>query len=339
MLRMNHKVIYCFSLLSLLLSCNDRREKSKNLLTSYTMVYDWPSIGNVKIGNATGLGIDSNERIFIFHRANREWPLIGAMPGDLIKEATILVLDRNGKLLDSWGEKRFIMPHGLTVDEKGNVWVSDVGLHQVFKFSKDGKLLMSKGIAKVAGSDSLHFNRPTDIAITKDGTFYVSDGYGNSRIVKFSAEGKYLLEWGKKGKGVGEFDIPHSITLDEYGNVYVADRENKRIEVFNDKGRFLREIKNEAFENICAVYYNELSKQLIAVDDEISWFGLSHNGSNILIINADGSIAGKFGKEEFKAMHLNGWFHDVVMDKSGNIYVGDILENKVWKFTKKSIVE
>ncbi|WP_316772534.1 peptidyl-alpha-hydroxyglycine alpha-amidating lyase family protein [Pedobacter frigiditerrae] len=331
---MKYKFLYCVCFLSLLVSCNGGDKKP----VRYEMVKEWSPISNLKIGNPTGIGVDSNQNIFIFHRANREWPLIGAMPSDFIKEQTIIVLNRNGKLLNSWGENQFLMPHGLTIDEKDNVWVSDVGLHQIFKFSKDGKLLMTIGVAKVVGSDALHFNRPTDIAIAKDGSFYVSDGYGNSRIVKFSAKGKYLLEWGKKGMGVGEFNIPHSITLDKDGNVYVADRENKRIEVFNDKGKFLREIKNKAFGNICAVYYNEVSKQLIAIDDEVSWFGLKHNGSNVFIINIDGSIADQFGKAEFKAVGLKGWFHDVIADKYGNIYVGDILENKVWKYVRKERV-
>lgn len=270
----------------------------------------------------------------MFHRASRTWPLIGSMPINFIKEPTIIVLDPNGAILNSWGAKQF-MPHRLTVDKKDNIWVSDVGLHQVFKFSHKGKLLMSIGIARVAGNDSLHFNRPTDIAVASDGSFYVSDGYGNNRIVKFSAKGKFLLEWGKKGKDTGEFNIPHSITLDETGNVYVADRENKRIEVFDNQGTFLKEFSNKVFGNICAIYYNEPTEQIIAVDGENSWFGLRHGGSNIIIINKDGSISDKFGKEEFKAMNLKGWFHDLVIDKHSNIYVGDILENKVWKFEKK----
>jgi peptidylamidoglycolate lyase len=333
---MYYKLLCCFlTLSSLLSSCTNVNKQSGNDSAAHELAKQWPPIKNLKIGNPTGIGIDSKENLFIFHRASRIWPLIGAMPSDLIKGQTIIVLNKNGEQLKSWGENRFIMPHGLTVDEKDNVWVSDVGLHQVFKFSKDGKLLMSLGVAKVAGSDAFHFNKPTDIAIAKDGSFYISDGYGNSRVVKFSAEGKYLLEWGKKGEGIGEFDIPHSITLDENGNVYVADRENKRIEVFNDKGRFLREIKNKAFGNICAVYYSEVTKQLIAVDDEASWLGLKHDGSDIIIINRDGSIAGQFGKDEFREKHLKGWFHDVTADKDGNIYVGDILENKIWKFKAK----
>ena len=149
--------------------------------------------------------------------------------------------NESGKIVNSWGANLFIMPHGLNVDKENNVWVTDVGLQQIFKFRHDGKLLMTLGVAKVAGNDSLHFNYPTDVAVTDDGSFYVSDGYRNSRVIKFSKFGKYLFEWGKKGNKEGEFNIPHGIDLDEKGNVYVADRENKRIQKFDSNGKFLKE--------------------------------------------------------------------------------------------------
>jgi peptidylamidoglycolate lyase len=151
-----------------------------------------------KLGNPTGIGIDTNENIVVFHRAERVWPVFGSMPDIPIQGKTVLIINKdNGKLINSWGDNLFVMPHGLKVDNQNNVWLTDVGLHQVFKFNHKGKLLMKIGEAKVPGNDSLHFNKPTDIAIAKDGSFYVSDGYGNSRVVKFSATGKYLLEWGQ----------------------------------------------------------------------------------------------------------------------------------------------
>lgn len=116
----------------------------------------------------------------------------------------------------------------MTVNQENNIWVTDVGLHQVFKFSQDGQLLMKLGVAKTSGNDSLPFNLPTDVAIAKDGSFYVSDGYGNSRVEKFSPSGNYLFEWGAFWEKEGQFDTPHGITLDDKGNVYVADREEVR---------------------------------------------------------------------------------------------------------------
>ncbi len=189
--------------------------------TKYELVKDWPQLPpDLKLGNPTGIAINKNENIVIFHRADRQWPLFSSMPATYIQSKTVLLVDKdNGKLIDSWGDNMFIMPHGLCVDAKNNIWVTDVGLHQVFKFSHNGTLLMKLGEAKIPGNDSLHFDKPTDVAVCRDGSFYVSDGYGNSRIVKFSANGKYLFEWGKKGSHKGEFNIPHGIDLDSNGNV------------------------------------------------------------------------------------------------------------------------
>ncbi len=208
--------------------------------SKYELVKDWPQLPDgYLLSQPGGIGIDTSQHILVFHRPGRRWKLLeDKFPDSLISSNTILVLDRQtGKILDSWGANLFIMPHGLTVDKDNNVWVTDVGLHQIFKFSHDGKLLMKLGEAKIPGNDSLHFNRPTDVAVAPDGSFYVSDGYRNSRVIKFSASGKYLFEWGKKGNKPGEFNIPHAIDLDAKGNVYVADRQNNRIQEFDASGK------------------------------------------------------------------------------------------------------
>jgi peptidylamidoglycolate lyase len=255
------------------------------------------------------------------------------MPGSYIAATTILLLDgQSGKILNSWGDSLFIMPHGLTVDRDNNVWVTDVGLHQVFKFRHDGKLLMKLGEAKVAGSDSAHFNCPTDVAVTGNGSFYVSDGYGNSRIVKFSSTGKYLFEWGKKGDKEKEFNIPHGIDLDENGNVYVADRENNRIQVFDSTGKFLKQWHDKSFGNICAVAYDTTGKKLVAVDD-VSFLKLKHRGSDIIIFDSAGKVQIRLGRSESYKGPIC-WYHDVAIDKEGCIYVGDILGNRIQKFKK-----
>ena len=192
----------------------------------YELVNDWPQLPDGDIlSQPGGIGIDTNQNVFVFHRPGRRWKILDEeFPDSLISANTILMLDgQTGKILNSWGANLFVMPHGLTVDKDNNVWVTDVGLHQIFKFSHEGKLLMRLGEAKIPGNDSLHFNRPTDVAVAADGSFYVSDGYRNSRIVKFSSSGKYLFEWGKKGNKPGEFNIPHAIDMDANGNVYVAD--------------------------------------------------------------------------------------------------------------------
>jgi len=158
------------------------------------------------------------------------------------KADPIVVFDMKGKYLRSWGKGMFGNPHGMRVDRQGNVWVTDNGDHQVMKFDKKGKLLLTLGIKGKAATDDKTFNRPTDIAFSPDGKFfYVSDGYGNSRVVKFTMDGKYVSTWGTKGTGPGQFNTPHSIAIDSKGTVYVSDRENNRIQIFDANGKFLRQ--------------------------------------------------------------------------------------------------
>ena len=285
------------------------------------------------MGNPTGIGIDTNQHIFVFYRAGRKWPF-GSMPSSYITEKTIVELDNfSGKIINSWGNNLFIMPHGLTVDRSNNVWVTDVGLNQVFKFSHDGKLLLKIGEANVSGSDRVHFDKPTAIAIANDGSSYVSDGYGNSRIIHFSAEGKYLLEWGKKGSSKTEFDTPHGLCLDDDENVYVADRENKRVQVFNPKGNFIKEWHDSSFGRVCAISFNSAAKAFAAVDDATSWFNIEHNGSDVLIFDTANNLINRFGRSTSKS-NQKSWYHDVDMDNEGNIYMGDILNDRIQKFRR-----
>lgn len=301
---------------------------------NYYLVNNWPQLPKeFLLGNPTGIAIDSNQNIFIFHRAGREWPLIGAMPDTYISSKTILMLDKEtGKILNSWGDSLFVMPHGLTVDKNDNVWVTDVALHQIFKFNHEGRLLMKLGEEKVPGNDASHFNRPTDIVVASDGSFYVSDGYGNSRVIKFSSEGNYLFEWGKKGSGEGEFDIPHGVDLDENGNIYVADRENKRVQVFDSAGKFIRQWKNKNFGAICSVTYDKINKNFAAVDD-LTWLKLKHKGSDVILFDSTGNLVTQFGRSGSYEGPVC-WYHDISIDREGSIYVGDILGNKIQKFKK-----
>ncbi len=302
--------------------------------TRYEPVPGWPVLpGDLHLGNVTGIGIDTNQHIVIFHRAGREWPLLGAMPKDPIKENTILIIDKDdGKLIASWGSNLFVMPHGLKVDSNNNIWVTDVGLHQVFKFSHDGRLLMRLGEAGIAGNDSLHFNKPTDVAVEKNGSFYVSDGYVNSRIIKFSPEGKYLFEWGKKGDEAGAFNIPHGLALGNDGNVFVADRENNRIQVFDSTGGFIQQFTDATFGSICSVAFNRPGTKLLAVDD-LSFLKIKHRGSDVIISDTTGKVQTRFGRSG-GYNGSTGWFHCLAVDEDENIYVGDILGSRVLKFRK-----
>jgi DNA-binding beta-propeller fold protein YncE len=165
------------------------------------------------------------------------------------KEDPILKYDKNGKLLKAWGAGMFIFPHGATVDRDGNLWVTDARGeggkgHQVFKFNPDGKVLMTLGKAGVSGSGADLFDQPTDVLVAPDGPIFVADSHRNgknNRIVKLSRDGKYVKEWGSKGPGPGQISEPHTIAMDSQGRLFVGDRENNRIQIFDQNGMFIAE--------------------------------------------------------------------------------------------------
>jgi len=133
--------------------------------------------------------------------------------------------------------------HSVRVDPQGNIWVVDATGHVIYKMNPEGKEIMRLGTKGTAGATQSTFNLPTDIAFAANGDLYVTDGYGGARVVKFSREGKFLKEWGKRGNGPGEFMLPHNVAVDSQGRVYVTDRDNQRIEVFDAEGKFLTEWK------------------------------------------------------------------------------------------------
>jgi peptidylamidoglycolate lyase len=318
------------------IACNDVENTNRKFvgkqLPNYQLVKDWPQLPKeYTLSQVTGVGIDTDGNIFLFHRNGRQWT--EPFPDSLISSTTILMLDRQtGKLLSSWGANLFIMPHGLTVDKDNNVWVTDVALQQVFKFSHDGKLLMKLGIAKVAGDDAAHFNLPTDVAVANDGSFYVSDGYGNSRVVKFSAEGKYLFEWGKRSDNQGEFNTPHGIDVDRDGNVYVADRDNNRIQKFDAKGKSLITWKNDMAVQLYSLSIDKQNNELFAID-YLTIGDVLIKGSDIIQFDSTMKLLTRFGRSGFydgKKCR----YHDIAVDRDGSIYVGDILGNRIQKFKK-----
>lgn len=177
-------------------------------------------------GRVSAVATDAAGDVYVFHRGRQADPLV--------------VFDAQGKYLRSWGKGVFGNPHGLRIDADGHVWTVDNGHHLVQKWTRDGKLLLTLGVKGERGDDDRHFYRPTDIAFASNGDFYISDGYGNSRVVQFSPDGRFIRAWGRKGTGPGEFNTPHSIVIGSDGTVYVSDRENNRIQLFTREGEFLR---------------------------------------------------------------------------------------------------
>lgn len=227
----------------------------------YRMTEGWAKLpGGRKMGSTGAVSVDRLGNVWVFERCGEN-----SCAGSNL--APILKFDSAGKLLASFGAGMFVFPHGLYLDREGNVWVADgqgqngKG-HQVFKFSPDGKLLLTLGKAGVAGSTPDTFNMPSAIAVAANGDIFVGDGHGgdsNARVVKFSKDGKFIKEWGKKGTGPGDFETPHAMAIDSQGLLYVGDRGNGRIQIFDQNGRYLREWKQfgrpsgifiDAFDNI-----------------------------------------------------------------------------------------
>ena len=331
------KLFFALLVTSSILSCQSKTtSKEANVSQlNYELVKGWPELSNnYKLSQPTGIGIDKDDHIFVFHRTGRKWTT--PFPDSLISQNTVLELDNeSGKIINAWGANYFIMPHGLTVDKQNNIWLTDVGLHQIFKFSHDGKLLMRLGVAKVPGNDSLHFNLPTDIAVGDNGSFYVSDGYGNSRVVKFSSTGKYIKAWGTYGNKPGEFIIPHGIAIDQNNTIYVADRQNNRVQLFDTSGNFLKELKND-------VQVEQLPS--IAIDKANHLFAIDYDPTKKMDSTVKGSTIFEYDSSQHAKNHFGAtgssdrttcWFHDLAIDSKGNIYVGDIIGLKVLKFKPK----
>ena len=303
--------------------------------SAYHVVHGWPVLPEGEVlGSVAGVGVDSHGNVFVFQRAGRTWPASDVLDLTPIARPTIDVFDgRSGKLLTRWGVNLFAMPHGLTIDEHDNVWLTDVALQQVYKYSHDGRLLLTLGERGVAGNDASHFNRPTEVAVAPDGSLYVSDGYKNTRIMKFSADGKFLFQWGTKGSGPGQFDLPHWVALDAAGKVYVADRRNQRIQIFDASGHYLSEWKSEQIGRPYAIAIGPRGHAFIAdggdqpetPPDRSAWVEVGPNGKPLARIGRFGNYDGQFEMA-----------HSIAVDADGAIYVGDITGARVQKFVGSS---
>lgn len=274
---------------------------------AYAVDESWPVLPpGWNFGETPGVATDPRGHVYVLHR--------GPNP--------ILEFAPEGRLVRSWGEGLFIRTHAIRIDPEGNIWTVDNDTHQVLKMDPSGRVRMVIGRRGMSGENEELFNRPTDIAFAANGDFYVSDGYGNSRIVKFSKEGRYLTAWGKKGKGDGEFDLPHSVAVDKQGRVLVADRENYRLQIFDANGKFL-----EKWTHVGSPWGLEL------LPDGTLFIADGHN-SRILKTDLTGKVLGAFGENGRLPGELN-FAHHIAVDGQGNIYVSEIKNQRVSKFTPR----
>ncbi|XP_065262921.1 peptidyl-glycine alpha-amidating monooxygenase isoform X11 [Emys orbicularis] len=311
---------------------------------------DWPGV-NLKLGQVSGLALDPKNNLVIFHRGDHVWDrnsfdssFVYQQRGlGPIEQNTILVIDpSNAEVLDSTGKNLFYLPHGLSIDKDGNYWVTDVALHQVFKLGvHDKEPLLILGRSLQPGSDKNHFCQPTDVAVDPvTGNIYVSDGYCNSRIVVFSPNGMFIMQWGEEtsvGKAKpGQFRIPHSLTLvPEFGQLCVADRENGRIQCFrSETGEFTREIKHKLFgRELFAVSY--IPGGLLFAVNGMPYPGDIEPVQGFMMNFSTGEIMDTFipVRKSFEMPH------DVVASEDKTVYVGDVHAKTVWKFTSTEKME
>ena len=189
---------------------------------------------------------------------------------------TVFQFDKDGNLLTRFGAGMFVWPHGIDVDDQGNVWVADARGegnrgHQVIKFSPEGEVLMRLGTAGVAGRTEETFDQPNDVLVAPNGDIFVGDGHpanGNNRIVKFSSDGTYITEWGETGSGPGQFHTPHALAMDSQGLLYVGDRSNRRRQVFDQDGAFIRDFYGFGRASGLSIDSNDM---LYIADSESNW--------------------------------------------------------------------
>jgi DNA-binding beta-propeller fold protein YncE len=214
---------------------------TNSLPNPYRTVDNWAKLPEGRSwGSTAGVTVDHNSNIWVAERC-------GANSCAGSNLAPIMEFDPSGKLLTSFGTGMFIFPHGITADHEGNIWVTDGDGkdgkgHQVFKFSPKGKVLLTLGKSGIAGAGEDTFNKPSAVAIAPNGDIFVADGHGgesNARIVKFTKQGKFIMTWGKKGSAPGDLNIPHALAFDSKGRLFVADRGNNRIQIFDQNGKFL----------------------------------------------------------------------------------------------------
>ena len=318
--------------------------------TPYRLVDPWPTLppemNGGRWGETIGVDRDRDGNIWVFHRCFNDEPFGLATCVGQEDKPPILKFSPEGVLLDSWGEGVFAAPHGFHIDPDGNIWATDansqaevLGLsargrgHQVFKFSASGELLLTLGTAGVAGNGPDTFDRPPDVAVAANGDIFVTDGHGrNNRVVKFSKEGRFITAWGRTGAAPGEFNQPHTIALDSRGRVFVGDRSNSRIQIFDPDGNFTAQWTQ----------FGRPSGMFIAEDDTLYVTDSTSNSRNnpgwkrgIYIGSArDGSVTMFIPDPDLDQQEENriSGASGITADSEGAVYAADVGPHRVRKY-------
>ena len=259
-----------------------------------------------RLGGVSGVAVNSKGQVFMLHRGERP----------------VICFESTGEYVRSWGTVLIGSGHGLRIDRDDNVWVTDTDRHVVFKFDTEGELLMTLGKVNDPGLNHDQFDKPTDIGFGPEGAVYVTDGYGNSRIMKFTAGGRFLTTWGEPGKGPGQFNAPHSVVIDRQGRVIIGDRDNDRVQIFDAQGDLLE-------------IWTGFAPFGMAFDPDGVLFVADGRANKILRLDAAGKVVQSWGGHkgtgpgEFSTPHM------LETDLQGNLYAAEVTGGRVQKLIRK----
>lgn len=268
----------------------------------------------MNFGGTSGIAINPQGNLFVLHR--------GPKP--------LMEFDPDGNFIRGWGDGLFDRPHGLRIDAQGNIWATDVASHVAYKFNPSGRLEMVLGVRGRAGEmhDFGHlrlFNEPSEAVVGPTGDIFVLQGHGkaDSLVLKFDSGGNFIKTWGGKGKGPGQFDLPHSLVFDASGLLYIADRNNARIQVFDADGNFIRESSHPG--TPCGLFMTA---------DQHIWLAHGHTGE-IMKLDLAGNVVGVMeGAGQGKALGKYGEAHTIAVSPRDEIFVADTLNWRVQKYVR-----
>ncbi len=278
----------------------------------HQLVKDWAKLPKGwNFGECSGVATDKQDNIWVFNRGNHP----------------IIQFGRDGNFLQAWPDVIIKSSHGIRVDSEGNIWCIDVKGHVVIKYNTEGRVLMILGNRQgVAGNNDSKdaFNEPTGIAFDSSGNLYISDGYINARVIKFNRDGEYLTHWGKKGTADGEFNLAHDVCIDSRDRIYIADRTNQRVQIFDTNGKFLGK-----WTDLGAPWGLAYSRQedCIYMADGLN--------NRVVKLNLEGQILGLLGAYGKSPGKLD-FAHNIAVDSAGAIYVAEIKNWRVQKFAAAS---
>tara|TARA_B100001179_G_scaffold231178_1_gene220449 strand:- start:21 stop:953 length:933 start_codon:yes stop_codon:yes gene_type:complete len=281
---------------------------------TYSPVPSWPKLpGDISLKEATSVARDSADNIYIFNRG----------------EIPMLIFSNEGNLINKWGKGDFVRPHGIYIDDTDTLFLVDDGGHFLKKCTKEGKLLKTIGTPSTPAEwqSGGIFNRPTDVTVDSEGFLYVSDGYGNSRIHKFDKEGNHVISWGEPGTEKGQFNLPHNLCLVNDQFLWVCDRENFRVQVFDKEGKWLDQFH---FHRPQSIYLGKGKLEGFIVLSEAgtgmhTQVGVPDIGNVIRVLDYQGNTVAKLGDSQ-PGEGPNQFIspHGITATSSGDIIVAEV---------------